>query len=118
MQRPPLFSAVHVNGKRAYDIARSKNTAGSESLQLEPKPVHIDKFELLNYNQTTGELEMEVECGGGTYVRSLIVDFAEAIGTLGYMTELVRTQQGPFKLEECLKLDGISSLDQIKLALC
>jgi tRNA pseudouridine55 synthase len=117
LQRPPLYSAVHVNGKRAYDIARSTKDP-MEMMQLEPKPVNISRIELLAYDQPARELEMEMECGGGTYVRSLIVDLANALGTFGHMTELVRTQQGPFKLEECLRLENINTLEQIKSALC
>lgn len=102
MQRPPAFSAVHVQGKRAYELARS-----GESVELPAKPVRIDSFELVSYSAEGGDWEAEVMCGGGTYIRSLIVDVAAALGTVAYMTELTRTQQGPFTLEHCLKLNAL-----------
>ena len=109
MQKPPAYSAVHVNGKRAYDLAR----AGKE-VELTAKPVQIYRFELINFAETEGVWEAEVECGGGTYIRSLIDHVASALGTVAHMTELSRTQQGPFVLSDCLHLTELSDLSEIE----
>lgn len=108
MQKPPAFSAVHVNGKRAYDLARS-----GEKVELAAKPIQIDRFELINYAED-GEWQAEVECSGGTYIRSLIVDVASALDTVAHMIELTRTQQGLFTLNDCLYLEQLTELTEIE----
>jgi tRNA pseudouridine55 synthase len=89
MQRPPAFSAVKVNGERAYDLARD-----GEAVELAPRPIDIESFTLI---EAEGERAVfEAVTGKGAYVRSLVRDLAEALGTRGHVTALRRTRVGPF----------------------
>ena len=98
-QRPPLFSACKVDGKRAYDLARK----GSD-MQLEPKKIRIDDIELLEYDLP--RIKIKVTCGKGTYIRSLARDIGEALQSGGYLSDLTRTRIGEFKLEDCITPDA------------
>lgn len=92
-QRPPAYSALKVQGRRAYDLAR----AGKE-VNLAPRPVTIHRLEITRY--VYPELMLEVDCGSGTYIRSLGRDLAERVGTSAVMSSLTRTAIGPFTLAE------------------
>ena len=94
-QRPPLFSACKVDGKRAYDLARK----GSE-MQLEPKQIRIDNIELLEYDLP--KIRIRVTCGKGTYIRSLARDIGEAMQSGAYLTALARTRIGEYKITDCI----------------
>jgi tRNA pseudouridine55 synthase len=98
-QRPPLFSACKVDGKRAYDLARK----GSD-MQLEPKQIRIDSIELLECELP--KIRIRVVCGKGTYIRSLARDIGVALNSGGYLTDLVRTRIGEYKLENCITPDS------------
>lgn len=98
-QRPPLFSACKVDGKRAYDLARK----GSD-MQLEPKQIRIDSIELLEYELP--KIKIKVTCGKGTYIRSLARDIGEALQSGGYLSDLIRTRIGEYKLEDCITPDA------------
>lgn len=95
-QRPPLFSACKVDGKRAYDLARK----GSD-MELAPKQIRIDSIELLECELP--KIKIRVVCGKGTYIRSLARDIGEALGSGAYLTALARTRIGEYKLEDCIK---------------
>ena len=106
MQTPPAFSAIKVDGERAYDLARA-----GETVVLEPRPVFIESLTLLSHSSESSELEMT--CEKGTYVRALARDLARALGTRGHVIALHRAQVGPFSdvtafsIEEIeRKLDG------------
>lgn len=99
-QRPPLFSACKVDGKRAYDLARK----GSD-MQLEPKQIRIDNIELLEFDLP--KIRIRVTCGKGTYIRSLARDIGEALESGAYLSELTRTRVGEFKLTDCIKIEAI-----------
>ena len=94
-QRPPLFSACKVDGKRAYDLARK----GSD-MELAPKQIQIDEIELLACELPT--IKIRVVCGKGTYIRSLARDIGEALGSGAYLTSLTRTRVGDYRIEECI----------------
>lgn len=94
-QRPPLFSACKVDGKRAYDLARK----GSD-MELAPKQIRIDSIELLECELP--KIKIRVVCGKGTYIRSLARDIGEALGSGAYLTALARTRVGEYKLEDCI----------------
>ena len=89
MQTPPAFSAIKVDGERAYDLARA-----GETVVLEPRPVFIEALTLLAHTGETSELEMT--CEKGTYVRALARDLARALGSRGHVIALHRSQVGPF----------------------
>ena len=94
-QRPPAFSALKVAGRRAYDLAR----AGLE-VELAPRPVTIDRIDLLGY--AWPRLELKIACGGGTFIRSIARDVGEALGCGGLVEVLVRTRIGPFTQAEAI----------------
>jgi tRNA pseudouridine55 synthase len=89
MQTPPAFSAIKVDGERAYDLARA-----GETVVLAPRPVVIEALSLLAHHGDHSELEMT--CEKGTYVRALARDLARALGTRGHVIALHRSQVGPF----------------------
>ncbi len=93
LQRPPAFSALKVQGRRAYKLARK-----GEQIDLQPRPVTIHRIAVRCYEYP--ELVLEVDCGGGTYVRSLGRDLAESLGTAAVMSALMRTAIGNFRLDE------------------
>jgi tRNA pseudouridine55 synthase len=94
-QRPPAFSALKVGGRRAYDLARA-----GEPPDLPPRVVRVDRLTIVRYEYP--ELVVDVECGGGTYIRSLGRDLAELAGSAAVMSALVRTAVGSFTLESAL----------------
>jgi tRNA pseudouridine55 synthase len=91
-QRPPAYSAVKVRGQRAYRLARR-----GQAVELAPRPVTIHRLHITGYAYP--ELELEVVCGSGTYVRSLGRDLAEAVGTRAVMSELTRTAVGDLTID-------------------
>ena len=98
MQLPPKYSAKNVNGKRGYELAR----AGVE-FELQPKKIRIDGIDLLGRSENKeGAYRFKIRCGGGTYIRSIARDMAEALGTNAVMSELRRTKSGAFTLENSL----------------
>lgn len=100
MQRPPAYSAMKVGGRRAYDLART-----GRPVDLPPRPVRVDAMELLDFNWPQARLR--IDCGRGTYIRSLARDLGESLGCGGCLTELVRAQIGPFTLENATALAEI-----------
>jgi tRNA pseudouridine55 synthase len=94
-QRPPAFSALKVDGRRAYALARA-----GETFELAPRIIEVRSLEIIRYEYP--ELVVDVECGSGTYVRSLGRDLAELVGTGAVMSALVRTAIGPFKLDRAI----------------
>lgn len=97
-QRPPAFSAIKVDGKRAYDMARA-----GEDVELAERPVNI--YELDVTESTTDTATFRCVCGKGTYVRSLARDIAEKLGTKAYVSSLIRENVGPFSLNDAISLD-------------
>jgi len=90
-QVPPQFSAIKVNGERAYDMARD-----GEEVVLKSRTVSIDSFALTNLDAETGQATFHVGCGKGTYVRALARDLGKALGCFGHVCALRRTRVGPF----------------------
>jgi tRNA pseudouridine55 synthase len=99
-QRPPSHSAIWVDGKRAYKIARAADMGRGEALELPKRPVLVHSIELLEYSWP--RLKIDVRCGKGTYIRSLARDLGAALGTGGMLTELRRTAVGPFMIERAV----------------
>ena len=98
MQTPPAYSAVKLDGERAYRAARR-----GEQPQLEPRPVTVYALELLE--AALPDLELEVECSKGFYLRSLAHDVGRALGVGGHLAALCRTAVGPFSIEDAVPLD-------------
>jgi tRNA pseudouridine55 synthase len=100
-QVPPAYSAIKVDGERAYDLARD-----GEEVNLEPRPVEVLEARLLAAGPNAAEFE--ILCGKGTYVRSWVRDIAQALGTLGHVTALRRTGLGPFAEKDATALDTLT----------
>ncbi len=100
-QVPPQYSAVHVQGKRAYELARAGKVA-----EIAAKPVEILSIELEAF--TPPEFSLRVVCGSGTYIRSLGRDVGARLGCGALMTELRREQVGPFTLTGAINPDGLT----------
>jgi len=101
-QRPPAYSALKVGGRRAYALARK-----GQPVELKPRTVTVYRVEVLAYEYP--ELRLAIECGGGTYVRSLGRDLAESLGTSAVMSELLRTSIGEFRIEEAIDPGQLTS---------
>lgn len=99
-QVPPVFSAVMVNGDRAYELARK-----GRDVELKAKKVRIDELEVTNFDPTTMQLSIRVVCGKGTYIRSLARDIGYALGSGAYLTALCRTRLGDVRIEDCHTFD-------------
>ena len=97
-QVPPAFSAIKINGERAYDLARA-----GEDVTVPPRQVYIDRFELLTHG--TDASTFEVECAKGTYIRAMARDLALALGTRGHVGALHRAQVGQFNDDDGVDLD-------------
>ncbi|KAJ8660912.1 tRNA pseudouridine(55) synthase [Lichtheimia ornata] len=102
-QVPPIYSAISIQGKRAYDYARQGIPLPKP---IEPRTVDIHELELLDYYTKDDDTSMrlKVRCGGGTYMRSLVHDIGIELGCYGHMTGLLRTEQGGFTLDDCLTI--------------
>ncbi|MHB1235200.1 MAG: tRNA pseudouridine(55) synthase TruB [Microbacteriaceae bacterium] len=115
-QVPSSFSAIKVDGKRAYAVARS-----GESVELAARTVTVSAFEVLTSRAITAdavegngsflELTVRIECSSGTYIRALARDLGAALGIGGHLTSLRRTRVGPFALEDATGLDTLDALD-------
>lgn len=100
-QIPPAFSALKVDGERAYDLARA-----GEEVSLAARQVQVDAFTLIRIPDSD-HADFEVTCGKGTYIRSLARDLAVALGTVGHVVKLRRLQVGRFSLENAISLDEL-----------
>lgn len=101
MQVPPAFSAIKVNGQRAYKMARS-----GQEVKLEARPVHIESIKLEAYDYPTACFTVHV--GSGTYIRSLVSDIGDKLQTGAYMSALQRTSVGQWNLAEAVQVDSLS----------
>ncbi len=100
-QVPPTFSAVHVAGRRAYERARTGQT-----VELTSRTVEIFRLEITRFAYP--ELELDIDCGSGTYVRSIGRDLGQALGCGAVMSALVRTRVGPYRLENAVTLEQLT----------
>ena len=106
-QVPPAFSALKVEGKRAYDLARA-----GEPVDLKPRRIVIERLELVG-RPDTDHADFVVSCGKGTYIRSLGRDLALSLGTVGHLSALRRTAVGPFREEAAISLPKLEALGHI-----
>lgn len=96
-QVPPLYSAIKVNGKKLYEYARA-----GEKIEIEPRNIEIYAIQLINIDKKNLEIEFEVSCSKGTYIRVLCEDIAQKFGTVGYMISLKRTLVDRFKIDDAI----------------
>lgn len=99
-QVPPMFSAVQINGKRAYELARK-----GETVELKPKLLVIDEIEVLAFDEKAMQLTIRVVCSKGTYIRALARDIGERLGSGAYLTALRRTRVGETRVEDCRTIE-------------
>lgn len=107
MQTPPIYSAIKVDGQRAYKLARQ-----GKEVKLEPRPVTVYGLQLTDYSYP--EVKFTAKVGSGTYIRSLAEDIGKELGTGAYMSALRRTEVGKFKIRDATKIEDIS-LTHLKL---
>ena len=99
-QVPPIFSAVQINGKRAYEFARK-----GESVELKPKLLVIDEIEVLSFDETSMQLTLRIVCSKGTYIRALARDIGERLHSGAHLIALRRTRVGDIRVEDCLTIE-------------
>ena len=99
-QVPPSYSAVKIGGDRAYKLKRQ-----GKEVELAAKTVHIEAIELTAFDAEKMQISIRVECGKGTYIRSLARDIGRALDSGAYLTALCRTRLGNVRIEDCITLD-------------
>lgn len=102
LQTPPIYSAIKVNGKKLYEYARM-----GQEVEIKPRQVEIYKITLNEINQKNNEINFEVSCSKGTYIRSLCEDIAKKLDTVGYMKELKRTIVGEFEIKDSITIEEL-----------
>lgn len=105
-QIPPAYSAIKIDGVRAYKLARD-----GEEVEIEPRIVEIYTFEIVSHEEGKSTV-FQVECGKGTYVRALARDMGRQLGCFGHITELRRTAVGPFNEEDLIPLSELTELEE------
>ncbi len=105
MQTPPMYSAIKIQGKKLYELAREGKT-----VEREQRKITIKEITLLNIDEDNNEIKYKVTCSKGTYIRVLCEDIAKKLGTVGYMKELRRTRIGNFKVEDAGKFIEIEDI--------
>ncbi|MBR7154746.1 MAG: tRNA pseudouridine(55) synthase TruB [Paludibacteraceae bacterium] len=106
-QVPPMFSAVQINGKRAYQLARK-----GESVELKPKLLVIDEIEVLAFDEAQMQLTIRVVCSKGTYIRALARDIGERLNSGAHLIALRRTRVGNTRVKDCYAIEQF--LEQLK----
>lgn len=108
LQTPPIYSAIKINGQRAYKLARD-----GKDVKLEPRKITIYDIKLTDYSYPN--LNFTVSVSSGTYIRSLAEDIAKKLGTLGHLTGLRRTVVGQFMINDSVSIEDINSTCIIKV---
>lgn len=103
-QLPPMYSAVSVNGKRLYELARK-----GETIERPTRTVHIDAITLDAFDETQQTATLTVSCGKGTYIRTLLSDIGQRLGGDAVMTALTRTAACGYPLQECLTFEQVAA---------
>ena len=101
-QRPPVYSAIKINGKKLYEYARN-----GEEIEVPMRTVEIFKLELLEFNEEQQQARLYIECSKGTYIRSIANDLGEALGVGGHLVKLIRVKAGEFKINSTIALYGL-----------
>jgi tRNA pseudouridine55 synthase len=106
MQVPPQFSAIKVDGDRAYDLARN-----GETIELVARPVTVDALRIIEHTDAETTV-FEADCGKGTYVRALARDMGRALGCYGHVVGLRRTRVGPFSEDNAVTIDELREISE------
>lgn len=102
LQKPPMYSAIKVNGKKLYEYARE-----NKDINIKLREIEIYDIKILKIDLSENIITFKVKCSKGTYIRTLCEDIAEKLDTCGYMKELQRTQVGEFKIEDTITINGL-----------
>ena len=102
-QIPPIYSAIKVKGKKLYEYARK-----GQAVEIKPRKITIYDIKLLKIDKESCEIQFEVSCSKGTYIRSLCEDIEKKMGTVGYMKELQRTKVGTFTIEQSVLAEDLN----------
>ncbi|WP_338984199.1 tRNA pseudouridine(55) synthase TruB [Spiroplasma endosymbiont of Othius punctulatus] len=102
-QIPPLYSAIKIDGKKLYEYARQNK----EAPEVKPREVSIFSLKLDNYNTETNQISLTANCSKGTYIRSLALDIAKELNTIGYVARLHRTKSGKFEIKNSTNLNDV-----------
>lgn len=111
-QIPPIYSAIKVGGKKLYEYARE-----GKSINVKPRNVHIDKLEILDFDEKKQRLRLEIECSKGTYIRSIANDIGEKLGVYAHLFSLIRIKAGDFEVENAIKLNDLDNIEKVQLYL-
>jgi tRNA pseudouridine55 synthase len=102
-QIPPVYSAIRIEGKRAYRMAR-----GKQEVSMAPRNVHISSFDITGIQMPY--VKFRVRCSKGTYIRSLVRDFAVSLGSSAYLDDLCRTRIGDLKLSDAMEIADLENI--------
>lgn len=102
MQKPPMYSAIKIHGKKLYEYARA-----GEHIDVPARPIAIQDIQLLK--EENNEITFQVDCSKGTYIRSLCVDIAKKLGYPGHMKDLIRTRSGDFTIDQAITLEDLAA---------
>ena len=105
-QIPPMYSAIKIKGKKLYEYARS-----GQNVDIPERKIEIYKMELINFDKNTKEVEFEVSCSKGTYIRTLCEDIAKKMINIGTMSSLNRIIVGDFKIENAITMNNINEIN-------
>lgn len=103
-QIPPIYSAIKVDGKKLYEYARK-----NEEVEIKPREIEIYDIKIININYDENEIDFEVSCSKGTYIRTLCENIAKKLKTVGYMKELKRTRVDNFRIEDAITLEELEN---------
>ena len=103
-QVPPIYSAIKKDGKKLYELARK-----GEQITIEPRTVKITRIDLLNIDRTNNEIEVEIDCGPGTYIRAIARDLGKQLGVGGTLASLVRTKSCGMQLDDSVTFEQIET---------
>ncbi len=104
-QIPPMYSAIKVNGKKLYELARK-----GEEIERKPRRVRIDNIEVFDINLPEKKLSILVDCSKGTYIRTLCDDIGKELGCFAHMSGLIRTKSGRFDISESYTLEQVEEM--------
>lgn len=104
-QIPPMYSAIKINGQKLYKLARE-----GKEVERKPRFITIYSIDLLNYNEELSQVEIDVSCSKGTYIRTLCSDIGEKLGCGAHMISLVRTKSSSFQIEDSVTLEEFEQL--------
>lgn len=108
-QKPPIYSAIKINGKKLYEYARK-----GQDVDIPKRNIEIYEIELISISKKDMTIKYRVHCSKGTYIRTLCEDIAKELGTVGYMKELQRTKVGEFLLKDSFKISEIEEKNEIE----